>query len=90
MVELPKKQYGTLEDMGPYNVAARYCTKNPNNDETNSTIVEHDGQLIELFGITQQENQPLPHGYTMRATIIKKYINHRVRCMIVELSETEE
>lgn len=89
MVELPKNQYETQDDMGPYTVAARYCTTAPDNADTNSTLVDYNGQLIELFGITQEETQPLPHGYNMLATVIKKHINQKLRCIIVNLSDQD-
>ena len=90
MVELPKKQYEDTAEVGPYTVAARYLKNVPNDNENNSTIVDYKGQWIELFGLTQKENQPLPDGYTMLATIIKKHINHKLRSIVVKISEPEK
>lgn len=89
MVELPKQNHLAPDETGPYTVAAKRCNDLPHDPDTNSTIVKYHGQWVELFGITQHENQPLPYGYTMRATIIKEHINHQVRCVIIKLIEAE-
>ncbi|MBD3156965.1 hypothetical protein GF369_04015 [Candidatus Peregrinibacteria bacterium] len=89
MVELPKNKTLINDEAGPYTVAAKQCKDLPHDFDINSTIVDYQGQWIELFGVAQHESQPLPYGYNMRATIVKKHINNQVRCVIVNLSETE-